>query len=881
MDKWQNRYYLRLKFEVVMPITNLEYFQGIYWSAMLRHWLRPYFPLPLNELGIYPIPVHNGIQEFYPGEIIAVDLSLPEDSLLKVQQVLQNELSGNSRFQPPVERIHFVPGKSLKLLSYEFPACRNERHLIDINYIFAEAEALRSQKQLEIVFHTPLRLKPVTEEKGQYRYLDPIGFSSCGFFSALAREFNLQASQFPELLNKGLIWLDVPYEKTLGGLVGGIRLDNTLPNDLLVALVAGQYCGIGKNRSFGFGFYYLNESPNFRQLPPAACTNLLSRCSSIQNLETALEEMKSGSPGPDNLAREDLVSSGKFYLTSARKMLLSGHLEQGDTLTFRKRSHNGNYRLVQVQNIHERHLLLSVLRQIEGSMDSLLSPGCYSYRSGRDYHQAARKVFTLFRSGFHQGLKADIQAFFDSIDRTGLRLLLSGLLNTDPLLRLISAYMLSPGIGIPQGNPLSPLLSNLWLISFDREIKNSGWQLVRYADDFCIIAEAGNPKLPTQENLAEILNCLQLKLSPDKSITFFPSDTIVYCGYSINSSGFEKVKQPKVEDYAMHGIPAFQTDFSKGKPLYITFKDSYVRAENGSLVIQKEDGNKILGYKDIARIIIIGKPRISAGAIQQALLQQKPVVFMTINGHQLGGFAYNQKLFTPKSVYNPVSRDWDSFCLEYIRCLVAAKLHNQRMVLKQNKIEEPRLKELELSLTSCSDADSLRGKEGAASVIYWQHFRELVKPLSFPRRAYHPPEGPVNAMLSIGYSNLYYRMAECLQAAQLNPYEGIFHSPRGLHYALASDLIEPFRFLVDRIVLSLIHNKQMGSDSFINSAYGSYSRLSSEAMKIYIHRYEFSMRNEVKLGEETLCWALLIDRAAAQLMRCLRLGMDYRPLRLG
>lgn len=882
MEKFFPRVFYRLKFEVILPIDNLEYYQGVYWSAMLRHWCRPYFNAPLSELGLCPVPVHNGMREYMPGEQLALDLSLPQEHQKELLELFNDELQGFPRAAIPPGKLHFYPSRSMRLLAYELLCLTEGKSFLDIESIMLEASYLQDKNSsLNIVFHTPLRLKPTADTKHGYSFLDPLGFDSGSFFSALCREFSITSDDFPSLENKGLIWLDVPYEKTLGGLIGGIRIDMPKDRNVLLALVAGQYCGIGKNRSFGFGFYYLEESPGFRSEPPEACyTSFLQRCSAMDNLRTALENMKSGSPGPDNLAREDLLDCGSTYLNNASKVLRSGSLDPGDTLNFKKRSPNGNYRLITIQNIHERHLLIAILQQINGCMDSLLSPGCYSYRSGRDYHQAAKRVYATFRKGFSKGIKADIRAFFDSIDRTGLRLLLKGLFNTDPLADFIAGYMLSPGLGIAQGNPLSPLLSNLWLIAFDHEIKNRGWFMVRYADDFCVFCDEHNKNSLSMESLNSILAGIKLSLAEDKSHPFTTEEGVTFVGYAIDKSRCEKMKAIKVEDYSLNGIPAFQDDYRKGKPLYLTFKDSYVRFDNGSMVIQKEGENRTIGMKEISRIIVIGKPRISAGAIQQALLLHKPVVFMGINGHILGGFAQNQKLFSPAFIYNPLVRNWDDFSLQFIRALVAAKLHNQRLVLKQSKIEEPKLKELELSLGSCVDSDSLRGKEGAGSAVYWSHFRELVKPLDFPRRSYHPPEGPVNALLSIGYSNLYFRVAECLQAAQLNPYEGIFHAPRGLHYALASDMIEPYRFLVDRMVLSLIHNNQIGKDDFINTSYGAYSRLAPQAMKSYIHKYEQTMRTEVKLGEDTFTWATLIDRSAAQLMRCLRLGIDFRPFRI-
>lgn len=877
------RYYLRLVFEAVLPVTNLEFYQGVYWSAMLRDWVRPYFGEELYELGIYPIPAQNGFRDFRPGDRIALDLSVPEMRFAGVCDMLEDELAGRLKATFPVQRLHFLPGKSIRLISYFPLPARDSLLPVRREDLAAEASALAASDRISVIFHTPLRLKPAEGSGGAYRYLDPLGFTSDGFFNAFQRELGnaVGFEDYPALCGKGLIWLDVPYEKTFGGLIGGIQLRGPVSTDLLMDLLWGQYRGLGKNRSFGFGFYIVQGSAlDKAKKADFSLTTFLGRSAGLDNLRSCLEEMRSGSPGPDNLAREDLLAGGKPYLESARKMLLSGSLQPGESLSFSKRSANGNYRIIQVQNIHERHLLMSVLRQIDASLDRLLGNECYSYRSGRDYHQAAGKLRDIFRRGFSQGLKADINSFFDSIPRASLRLLLSGLFGPDPVAGLISGYMLNDGFGIAQGNPLSPLLSNLYLIPFDREIKNRGWDLVRYADDFCVVAVPGRPSAPSCQAVSEILGLLSLEMSADKTREFKQQDSLDFLGYTVGLTQYQKIKQRKDEDSEQLGIPAFEDDFTRGKPLYVTFRESYLQCDSGGVVIHKEGEQRLLSWKEISRIIVIGKPRISAAVIQQALVRQKPVVFMTIMGRRLGGFAHDRKMYSPRDVYNPVNSDWDEFSLDYIRALVAAKIHNQRQVLQQHEIKEPRLKELELSLKDCLEGDVLRGKEGASSAIYWQHFRDLAKPLDFPRRAYHPPEGPVNAMLSLGYSILYYRMAESLAASQLNPYEGIFHVPRGLHCALASDLIEPFRFLVDRMVLSLIHNKQIGQDDFLGSLGSACARLSSQAMKSYIHRYEFTMRNEVKQGGETLSWALLIDRSAAQLMRCLRLGLPVMPYRL-
>ena len=258
MNKFFPRIFYRLSFEVLVPVTNLEYYQGIYWSAMLRHWSRPYFKAPLSELGISPVPVHNGLRNYYPGEIVALDISLPLQHQKELLNMLADELESQAKAPLPEGHLHFYPGKSLRLMGYESLCDSAGSSIIDLTLIMEKTHCLRElNTSLDLIFHTPLRLKPNKEDRQRFRYLDPLGFSAQSFLRALCQEFNLGTGDFPTQENQGLIWLDVPYEKTLGGVIGGIRLGLPQDNKLLAALVAGQYCGIGKNRSFGFGFFGL------------------------------------------------------------------------------------------------------------------------------------------------------------------------------------------------------------------------------------------------------------------------------------------------------------------------------------------------------------------------------------------------------------------------------------------------------------------------------------------------------------------------------------------------------------------------------------------------------------------------------------------------
>jgi CRISPR-associated endonuclease Cas1 len=138
-------------------------------------------------------------------------------------------------------------------------------------------------------------------------------------------------------------------------------------------------------------------------------------------------------------------------------------------------------------------------------------------------------------------------------------------------------------------------------------------------------------------------------------------------------------------------------------------------------------------------------------------------------------------------------------------------------------------------------------------------------------------------MLSFGYTLIYHRLASVLKDQGFNPRVGFFHQGRGSHAALASDMMEELRHIVERIVLALIHLKEIKEGDFIMSDKKgvSYTRLKGEGFRTFIHRFETTMAKEFTHYEnEKLSYNQYLDEMARKLKRSLKLNLQYTALRI-
>ncbi len=181
------------------------------------------------------------------------------------------------------------------------------------------------------------------------------------------------------------------------------------------------------------------------------------------------------------------------------------------------------------------------------------------------------------------------------------------------------------------------------------------------------------------------------------------------------------------------------------------------------------------------------------------------------------------------------------------------------------------------------DLDSLRGFEGECAQIYFNAFDELILNQTdvfyFHGRNKRPPQDPVNAMLSFGYTLLANDCAGALEGVGLDSYVGFMHQDRPGRNSLALDLMEELRpVLVDRFVITLINCKQIRAEHFQTSQSGSVT-FTDEGRKKFLTKWQEHKKEEIThpFLKEKICWGLVPYAQALLLARHIRGDIEGYP----
>lgn len=265
-------------------------------------------------------------------------------------------------------------------------------------------------------------------------------------------------------------------------------------------------------------------------------------------------------------------------------------------------------------------------------------------------------------------------------------------------------------------------------------------------------------------------------------------------------------------------------------PVYVHHPGAYVR-KNGDVLEVRADDEKLgeVRLEETSSLVLFGRVQASTAVLQECCRRGIPVVYLSSGGWLHGvlqglphrNIALRQAQFAAAS--DPER------CLRIARQIVRGKLLNMRTLLRRNA--SPDLpsaaldairNEARLALRAPA-VDALLGHEGAATRIYFENLRhvmkgppELLADFSFETRSRRPPRDRINALLSFAYAMLARELTQIAWAVGLDPYLGYLHAPRYGRPALALDLMEPFRPLVaDSVCLTLVNNGEIQPSHFV------------------------------------------------------------------
>ena len=216
------------------------------------------------------------------------------------------------------------------------------------------------------------------------------------------------------------------------------------------------------------------------------------------NLNRAYRQVKAnkGSGGIDKMDVEHLLPYLRSHKVEIVESLLDGKFRPNPVRRVEIPKDGGKMRQLGIPTVVDRVIQQAIAQVLGLVYEPKFSDGSYGFRPGRSAHQALRRAQEIINDGYKYCIDLDLEKFFDTVNQSKLVQLFSDTIKDGRVVSLIHKY-LRAGVmighkfeeteqGVPQGGPLSPLLSNIMLNELDRELERRGLPFVRYADD-CII----------------------------------------------------------------------------------------------------------------------------------------------------------------------------------------------------------------------------------------------------------------------------------------------------------------------------------------------------------------------------------------------------------
>ena len=208
-----------------------------------------------------------------------------------------------------------------------------------------------------------------------------------------------------------------------------------------------------------------------------------------------------------------------------------------------KRGAPGKTRPLGIPSVYDRVCQQALVNRLEPIFEKVFDPSSFGYRKGRKTADALAKIWREVEAGNEWIVDADLQDYFGSVDHEKLMALLGKQIADSGVLKLIQ-QMLKAGYeakgqrfetprGTPQGGVISPLLSNILLTPFDKEMRQKGYRLTRWADDWVVTCRTRAEAEHALARAGRILETLGVTLNREKTRIVHIAHGFEFLGFKI------------------------------------------------------------------------------------------------------------------------------------------------------------------------------------------------------------------------------------------------------------------------------------------------------------------------------------------------------------
>lgn len=269
------------------------------------------------------------------------------------------------------------------------------------------------------------------------------------------------------------------------------------------------------------------------------------------NIEKAIQRVVSnkGSGGVDKMQVAEVRTHFAQNWSYLKELIMKGRYSPSAVKRVEIPKENGKKRNLGIPTVTDRVIQQAIVQVLTPLFESIFSDNSYGFRPGRNAHQAVRKVVEYANEGYRYTIDLDLEKYFDTVNHSRLIQILSNTIKDGRVISLIHKY-LNAGVivkhkfeettrGVPQGGPLSPLLSNIYLNEFDKEMERRGNHFVRYADDCVLMFKSERSALRVKETVTNYLeNKLYVKVNQEKTtVAYITKIKFLGFGFYIDKGG--------------------------------------------------------------------------------------------------------------------------------------------------------------------------------------------------------------------------------------------------------------------------------------------------------------------------------------------------------